>query len=146
MNQCDRRPDDDLCECQSPGSFNCGVPGVLAYLENGRVATGAVVERCDSCERFESDAAARQKLVELGLLEALPQQPNFTVYAYAIVWTKHEVAAATSRDAARAIIDGYEWGHERNRAEFADDFGRFVVETDGRRSEEFDGFLNILPQ
>ncbi len=29
---------------------------------------GTMIERCDACGRFESDDAARQKLVELGLL------------------------------------------------------------------------------
>ncbi len=56
------------CPCEGTGFFTCGVPGVLACVENGKVVPGTTVERCDACGRFESDDAARQKLVELGLL------------------------------------------------------------------------------
>lgn len=55
------------CDCQRPGYFCCGLPGILAHLEDGRLAPDASVERCDQCRRYESDGAARQKLVELGL-------------------------------------------------------------------------------
>lgn len=61
--------DDDLrCECELPGFFCCGIPGILAHLERGRVAQGAKVERCDQCQRYESDEVAQQKLIELGIL------------------------------------------------------------------------------
>jgi len=56
------------CPCEGTGFFTCGVPGVLACVENGKVVPGAAVERCDACGRFTSDEAAQQKLVELGLL------------------------------------------------------------------------------
>lgn len=56
-----------LCDCQLPGMFFSGVPGILAQVENGRLVAGAKVERCDQCQRFESDEAARQHLVELGI-------------------------------------------------------------------------------
>ncbi|MCE9553429.1 MAG: hypothetical protein K8T91_08650 [Planctomycetes bacterium] len=55
------------CECQLPGDFCCGVPGILAKVENCRVVPGAKVERCDLCERYPSDQAAHDKLVELGM-------------------------------------------------------------------------------
>ena len=55
------------CECELPGYFCSGVPGIIAHFENGRLVPGAAVERCDLCERFPTDEAARQKLVELGL-------------------------------------------------------------------------------
>jgi len=57
----------DLCYCEAPGFFCAGVPGVLAHLENGRVAPGAKVERCDLCRRIPSDEAALAKLKELGI-------------------------------------------------------------------------------
>jgi hypothetical protein len=60
--------DDSRCDCELPGFFCCGVPGILAHLEGDRVAPAAKVERCDQCQRYESDEAARQKLIELGLL------------------------------------------------------------------------------
>ena len=74
------------CECEEPGDFCCGVPGVLAAMQDGRLAPQAVVERCDQCCRFESDAAARARLVELGLADA-PEQDlkSFTVHCFAVV-------------------------------------------------------------
>jgi hypothetical protein len=60
--------DDPRCDCELPAFFCCGVPGILAHLKGGRVAPGAKVERCDQCQRYESDEAARQKLIELGIL------------------------------------------------------------------------------
>ncbi len=54
------------CECELPGHFCSGVPGILAHLENGRLAEGATVERCGLCCRYPSDAAAMEKLHELG--------------------------------------------------------------------------------
>ncbi len=56
------------CACEKPSYFCSGIPGILAHLENGRLAPGAKVERCDQCERYPSDTAARAKLVELGLV------------------------------------------------------------------------------
>jgi hypothetical protein len=54
------------CECERPGYFCSGVPGILAHLENGRLAKGAKVERCGLCCRYPSDAAALERLQELG--------------------------------------------------------------------------------
>ncbi len=56
------------CECEQPGKYSCGVPGVLAYSENGAIVLGAGVERCDLCERFASDEAAVLHLQKLGLV------------------------------------------------------------------------------
>jgi hypothetical protein len=58
---------DDICECELPGYFYSGVPGIIGRVENGRLVPGAKVERCDSCQRYESDEAALQKLIELGM-------------------------------------------------------------------------------
>ena len=58
---------DDVCECELPGYFSSGVPGIIARIESGRLAPGAKVERCDSCQRYESDKAAYQKLIELNM-------------------------------------------------------------------------------
>ena len=56
------------CDCEEPGGhFYSGIPGILAHLVGGRPAPGGPVERCDQCERYPSDGAARAKLVELGL-------------------------------------------------------------------------------
>jgi hypothetical protein len=40
-------------------------------MENGRLAPGAKVERCDICCCYPSDEAADAKLVELGLADSL---------------------------------------------------------------------------
>jgi hypothetical protein len=58
---------EEPCECEKPGYYHCGIPGVLAHFEHGRLALGASVERCDLCERFPTDRAARERLIELGL-------------------------------------------------------------------------------
>ena len=56
-----------MCECEEPGYFCSGVPGILAHVENGGLPEGAEVERCDLCDRYASDEAARAKLRELGI-------------------------------------------------------------------------------
>lgn len=56
-----------VCECEQPGRFCSGVPGILAHVENGRLTEGAKVERCDLCRRYASDVVALEKLVELGI-------------------------------------------------------------------------------
>ena len=58
--------DDGRCECEKPGFFCSGVPGILAHMENGHLPEGAVVNHCDLCQRYPSDAAALEKLRELG--------------------------------------------------------------------------------
>jgi len=58
--------DKELCDCEKPGYFCSGVPGILAHMENGRLAPGAKVERCDLCRRYPSDGAAAEKLRQLG--------------------------------------------------------------------------------
>jgi hypothetical protein len=57
--------DDTRCECENPGFFCSGIPGILAHMENGRLVNGAKVNRCDLCQRYPSDAAAFEKLREL---------------------------------------------------------------------------------
>lgn len=57
---------DTGCDCELPGTFCSGVPGILARMEQGRLAPNARVERCDVCRRYASDDAARERLVALG--------------------------------------------------------------------------------
>ena len=64
------------CECEKPGYFCSGVPGIIAHVENGRLAQGAKVERCDLCQRYPSDQAALKKLQELGIAPAPDTDPN----------------------------------------------------------------------
>jgi len=58
--------EDESCECEKPGHFHSGVPGILAHTKNGRLAPGAKVERCDLCQRYPTDEAALKKMQELG--------------------------------------------------------------------------------
>ena len=64
------RPSDDdeeRCDCKLPGYFCSGVAGILAHVEKGRLLPGAQVERCDACQRYQSDHSAYHKLTELGI-------------------------------------------------------------------------------
>ena len=54
----DPAADSEVCDCEAPGFFHAGVPGILAHLQDGRVAPGALIERCDLCQRFPSDEQA----------------------------------------------------------------------------------------
>ena len=56
----------ELCDCELPGHFYSGVPGIIARFVDGQLAPDAAVERCDACERYPSDEAALEKLRELG--------------------------------------------------------------------------------
>lgn len=60
--------DDEPCVCQQPGDFCSGVPGILAQMKDGKLASETSVERCDVCERYPSDDAALEKLRELGMV------------------------------------------------------------------------------
>lgn len=136
-----------LCECELPGDFSCGVPGVLAAMEDGHLAPQAVVERCDQCCRYPSDAAARARLVELGLAEPLAGDlQSFTVHCFAVVRVKFSGVLATSaREAARQTLDRLDWDAHGRTAEYVDEVTGVLVDTDGdddhRRSVEFDGQL-----
>jgi hypothetical protein len=59
---------DDKCDCESPGFFCSGAPGILAHMEDGRLAEGAGVERCDLCERYPTDQAAMEEMRRRGLV------------------------------------------------------------------------------
>ncbi len=63
---CMLHADEGPCDCEKPGHFCSGVPGILAHMENGRLAPGAKVERCDLCQRYPTDEAALARLQELG--------------------------------------------------------------------------------
>jgi hypothetical protein len=58
---------EEPCACEQPGPFCCGIPGILAHFENGRLSPGATAERCDQCQRYPSDEAALARLKQLGL-------------------------------------------------------------------------------
>jgi hypothetical protein len=136
-----------VCECEQPGDFNCAVPGVLAAMEGGRLAPHAVVERCDQCCRFESDAAARARLVELGLADALDQDLKpFTVHCFAVVRIRFPgVLATCPKEAAKRAMERLDWDAHGRSAEFADEVTGALVDVDGDDDHlftvEFDGQL-----
>lgn len=118
------------CDCELPGGeFFCGVPGILAHLEDGGVSADFRVERCDLCRRYPSDAAARRKLQELGLIaEPEPNLPTFTVECHAVVRvTVRDVPASDLRAAAREARGMFEWYRFRKDAMFDGEFRRFIV-------------------
>ena len=118
-------PEDALpCACMEPGDFHCGVPGILAHLQDGRVAPEFDVERCDACRRFESDAAAEARLRELGLFtdddpRSRPPEERrrtYSVHCYATVRVKlPDIVALDEREAARKAGERFDW--DRYQAE-----------------------------
>lgn len=122
------------CECQQLGRFNCGVPGILAPLENGRLLHHDFVERCDRCQRYPDDAAARRKLDELGLLWSTePPDTTYHVHCYSkSCLTIHGIVATSARDAARIAAIRYDTGNDfagfSNREE---ELEELVVDVDG---------------
>lgn len=58
---------DEKCDCELPGYFCSGVPGILAHMENGRLADDSGVERCDLCQRYPTDESALESLRRRGL-------------------------------------------------------------------------------
>jgi len=57
------------CECELPGIFCCGVPGILAHFRDGRLAAGCQAERCGLCERYPTDQSAYGRVRERGLAD-----------------------------------------------------------------------------
>ena len=68
------------CDCEAPGVYCSGVPGILAHVEDGKLSPGCEVQRCDHCERYASDEAARAKLVELGVAPESAKQGRYVLY------------------------------------------------------------------
>ena len=131
------------CDCELPGDFCSGVPGVLARMEAGRLHPDAVVERCDQCCRFPSDAATRNRLVELELADQSEDLSSFTVHCLAVVRVKFPgVLASSAKEAAQRTMDRFDWDAHTRQAEFADELTGAVVDVDGdddhRQTIEFD--------
>ena len=98
------------CDCEQPGDFYCGVPGILAHVEEGRVAADFDVERCDQCRRYPSDASARQVLRSQGLLDEHEPGQTYAVQGNVTLRFKlTQVRAASHVGAARharQLFDG----------------------------------------
>jgi hypothetical protein len=123
----------DPCECELPGYFRSGVPGVIARMENGRLVPGAAIERCDQCQRYPTDDAALAKLQELGLADATAgNEQSYSVHCYAVVRVKFSgILASDPKSAAKQVLDGFNWDVHRAQAEFADDINELLVDFDG---------------
>jgi hypothetical protein len=83
-------------------------------MQNGRVAPGAVVERCDFCRRYPSDAVALAKLRELALIDAdstsESEPSSFTVQCYAVVRVEFPgIVADGQNSAASRVLDRFDW-------------------------------------
>jgi hypothetical protein len=117
-------------------------------MEDGRLAPGAVVERCDQCERYPTDAAALAQLQEMGLAGAdSTAERTFTVHCYAVVRVKFSgVPAGDAKSAARQVLDRFDWDEHGAGAEYAEEISELLVDDDGdsdfNRSQRFDAELN----
>lgn len=136
-----------LCECERPGPLRTGEPGILATMESGRVSPHAVVERCDQCRRYPTDAAALARLSELGLTNAAAaSRPTFIVHCDVIARvTFTGVVADDAQSAAQQVRDRFDWDAHRDQAEYADEIVDLLVEVNGdaefRQSRRFSGDL-----
>ena len=121
------------CACTEPGHFNCGVPGVIAHLENSRLPPHAKVERCDQCGRYPDDESAYQKLVELGLTWIPSEDVHlYDVHCYATVRIQFEgIEASTPQDAARIADAKFDWDEHQALADFADEMNEYLVDVQG---------------
>jgi len=129
------QPPDPLvpCECELPGYFHCGIPGIIAHLDNGRLAPDAKVERCGLCRRYPDDQAARKKLGELGLVWGkLATRRNYNVHVYATVRvTLGPLEAVSHETAARMADELFDWDVHQSRAEYADEITEYLVDVSG---------------
>lgn len=123
------------CCCELPGHYYTGIPGVLARMVEGRLAEGAGVERCDVCQRYDSDEAALHRLEELGLadpVETAPPDREFTVICEVIVETQFDCVQARDFEAAAGLVhDRFDWDAVRGQARFRGKFSRLFVEGSG---------------
>ena len=119
------------CDCEYPGAFHTGVPGILAAMEPGRLASGAVVARCAQCQRYRTDAAALAHLKVLGLTNATDVR-TFSVHCYAVVRVKFPgVVACDARSAAQQVLDRFDWDVHGGDPEYADEISELLVDFDG---------------
>jgi len=51
------------CACETDANFYPGIPGVLANLIDGNLPDDHDVQRCDMCQLYESDDAAKVALL-----------------------------------------------------------------------------------
>jgi hypothetical protein len=149
MDDC-KTPREPRCDCELPGLFRTGVPGILARVENGRLVPGAKVERCDLCQQYPSDEAALAKLRELGVAYYTEDAETYTVQAFVTVRVPmYEIMAYSPREAAAKARDLFRWPYFRRQAECDQGLHEFLVEVpsdpDDSRSVRFNRELEELP-
>lgn len=138
-----------VCPCELPGLFRTGVPGILARVENGRLVPGAKVERCDLCQRYASDEAARAKLLELGIPVPPEDAELYTVRGWVTVQvTLPEILAGSPREAAERARDLFRWPDCRRAADCDEGLHEFLVDvvgdTEFSRSVRFNADLEEI--
>lgn len=136
------------CDCEQPGYFHCGVPGVLAHVEDGRVMADFDVERCDQCRRYPNDATAREALRERGILQEPESSQTYTVNAFLTVRVRlGRIPAASHVGAARHARQMLSWLAGHLGAECIDDSTEFVVDAEGDTParQRFDATLDAIP-
>lgn len=118
------------CDCEVAGPFYTGVPGVLGAMDGDRLVSGAVVERCDQCERYPTDAAALAELKAQGLVNGELPSRNFTVHCFAVVRVEFPgVVASDEKSAAAQVLDRFNWDVHGDRAVFTDEIKEFLVDS-----------------
>lgn len=139
-----------VCDCELPGPYRTGIPGILARVEDGRLVPGAKVERCDLCQRYSSDEAALAWLQELGIPVPPEDAETYTVQAFVTVRVPmYEIRACSPREAAAKARDLFRWLDFRRQAVCDQGLHEFLVEVpsdpDDSRSVRFNGELEELP-
>jgi hypothetical protein len=139
----------NVCDCELPGSYRTGVPGILARVEDGRLVPGAKVERCDVCQRYPSDEAALARLHELGIPVPPEGAETYTVHGWVTVRvTYREVVAPSPRHAAEWAQQNFRWADVCRQSECDEELHEFLVDvvgdSDFSRSVRFDADLAEL--
>ena len=121
-----------VCDCELPGLFRTGVPGILARVENGRLVPGAKVERCDLCQRYPSDEAALARLQELGIPVPPEEAETYTVHGWVTVRvTYRDVVALSPRQAAERMQQQFHWADIYSQVECDEKLHEFLVDVVG---------------
>ncbi|MDZ4683786.1 MAG: hypothetical protein SH850_01775 [Planctomycetaceae bacterium] len=128
------RPDQPTpCACERPSLFASGVPGILAHIVDGRLASDSSVECCPVCRRFPTVAAALARLEALGIAGERPSlSTSYTVHCLVMVCIKRTgIVAGTPREAARLARQSFCWEQHGQAVEFVDEIHEMLVDLEG---------------
>jgi hypothetical protein len=121
------------CDCQTPGLFQSGVPGVLAQVVQGRLVPDTPVWHCPRCRRYPHDDAALAALRALGIAgDGPPAAATYTVQCYVTLRvTLTGIVADDAHSAAMTARDRFCLDEQGSEAEFVDEVSTFLVTADG---------------